>query len=166
MAAPLAEPVGVIASGVVGPAAPALSSPTFPESVAAAPPLDRVERDPAAGLDVLADRLLRGANVAAGERLDDVPVLRDEVRVALDVPAADDLHHQVDGQLAVEARQERVPGEVDLVLVESGVRRIPLLVRDRRVRRLERIAKARDERGSSPGIACSAARSSRARRTS
>src|SRR6476619_622720 len=94
----------------------------------AAGPLDRVDLVLAVGLDVRADRLLRCTNVAGGEGLDDVPVLGDEVVVAFDVPAADDLHHQVDGQLAVEARQERVPGEVDLVLVESGVRCIPLLV--------------------------------------
>ncbi len=76
-----------------------------------------------------------GSRSPAGERLDDPAVLGDEVRMALDVAAADHLHHQVDGQLAVEPREQRVTGEVDLVLVERRVRRVPLLVRDRRVRR-------------------------------
>ena len=55
-------------------------------------------------------RIARSARgeVAGGEGLDDAPMLRDEVRVAFDVPAADDLHHQVHRELAVEARQERV----------------------------------------------------------
>ena len=65
------------------------------------------------------------------ERLDDRAVLRHEVLAALEPPAADHLHHQVDRELAVEAREELVPGEVDLGLVEGGVRGVPLLVRDR-----------------------------------
>ena len=108
----------------------------------AAGALDRVERDPAAGLDVLADGVLGGVEVARREALDDPAVLGDEVRVALDLPAADHLHHQVHGQLAVEAREQRVAGEVDLVLVERGVRCVPLLVRDRGVGRVEQLGEA------------------------
>ena len=84
----------------------------------------------------------RAAQLAGVECLDDAPVLGDEVRVPLDVPAADHLHHQVHGQLAVEAREERVSGEVDLVLVEGGVRGVPLLVRDRGVGGVEQLGEA------------------------
>ena len=71
------------------------------------------------------------AEVARCERLDDPAVLGDEVRVPLDAATAEDLHHQVHRQVAVEAGEERVSGKVDLVLVERGVRGVPLLVRDR-----------------------------------
>ena len=52
--------------------------------------------------------------VARLEARDDRLVLGDEVLVALDAAAADHLHHQVDGELAVEAREQRVAREVDL----------------------------------------------------
>jgi hypothetical protein len=107
-----------------------------------ASPLDRVERDPASGVDVLPDRVLGGCEVAGRDRLDDAAVLGDEVLVALDVAAADHLHHEVHRQLAVEAREQRVPREVDLVLVERRVRGIPLLVRDRRVGCREQLGEA------------------------
>ena len=86
--------------------------------------------------------------------------------MALDPAAADDLHHQVHGQLAVEAREERVPGEVDLVLVERGVRGVPLLVRDRGVGRLERAGEPRERLVLDAPDARSAASSSSASRTS
>ena len=92
----------------------------------------------------MCSRIARSARseVALGERLDDAAVLGDEVRMALDVAAADDLHHQVDGELAVEPREQSVVREVDLVLVERGVRSVPFVVRDRGVRRLEQLVEA------------------------
>ena len=69
-------------------------------------------------------------------------VLGDEVRVTLDVAPADHLHHQVHGELPVEAREERIAGEIDLVLVERCVGGIPLLVRDRGVGALEELGEA------------------------
>ena len=76
------------------------------------------------------------------ERVDDVAMLGDEVRVTLDVATADHLHHQVHGELPVEAREERIARDVDLVLVERCVGGIPLLVRDRSVRSLEELGEA------------------------
>ena len=91
--------------------------------------LDRVQRDPRPVSMWLGSRRPRRGRRLEG--LDDLAVLRDEVRVALDAAAADHLHQQVHRQLAVEAREQRVAGEVDLELVEGGVRGVPLLVRDR-----------------------------------
>ena len=54
----------------------------------AARPLDGVERDAAARLDVLAHRALEAREIAGGDALDDVPVLRDEVRVPFGVNLA------------------------------------------------------------------------------
>jgi hypothetical protein len=99
--------------------------------------LERLESDPAPRLDVLADGAARPVDVSALECLHDPAVLGDEVRMALDVPAPDDLHHQVHRELAVEAGEQRVSGEVDLVLVEGRVRRVPLPVRDGVGRRVE-----------------------------
>ena len=80
---------------------------------------------------MIADRAARVVELSDLEGFDDPPVFRDEVRVPLDVAAADHQHHLVHGELAVEAREERVFREVDLVLVERSVCRVPLLVRDR-----------------------------------
>src|SRR5262245_32088931 len=70
----------------------------------AAGALDRLERDAPAGVDVRADRIARGVQVAELECIDDRCVLGGEVGTALEAPAADHLHHQVHRQLAVEAR--------------------------------------------------------------
>jgi len=51
-------------------------------------------------------------------------VLGHEVPVTFDAPSADDLHQQVHRELSVEAGKQGVSGEVDLMLVESGVRRV------------------------------------------
>ncbi len=85
---------------------------------------------------------LRRLEVAGLVRVDDRAVLGREVRAALELAAADHLHHQVDRELAVEAREQRVAGEVDLVLVEGGVRRVPLGVRDGLGGRLVQLAEA------------------------
>src|SRR5207342_709952 len=90
-----------------------------------------------ARLDVCANRASRAVRVAGLERLDDAPVLGDEVLVTLETAAAYDLHHQVHGQLPVEARELRVAGEIDLILVECRVRRVPFRVRDRVRSRIE-----------------------------
>ena len=84
----------------------------------------------------------RRLEVAGLVRVDDRAVLVRQVRAALELAAADHLHHQVDREVAVEARQERVAGEVDLVLVEGGVRRVPLGVRDGLGGRLVQLAEA------------------------
>ena len=63
-------------------------------------------------------------------RVHDRPVLGRQVRAALELAAADHLHHQVHREVAVEAGEQRVAGQVDLVLVEGGVGRVPLRVRD------------------------------------
>ena len=91
---------------------------------------------------MLPDRGPSSGKVVRGERIDDATVLRDEVRMALDVSATDHLHHQIDRELAIEAREERVSREVDLELVERGVRHVPLVVGDRRVGRLEQLGEA------------------------
>src|SRR6185436_10615348 len=103
----------------------------------AARSLDRVERDAATRVDVLTDGTHCRVELASRERVDDVAVLGDEVLMALDVAPANHLHHQVDRELPVEARKECIAGEVDLVLVEGRVGRIPLLVRDRSVGSLQ-----------------------------
>ena len=105
--------------------------------------------------------------VARLEARDDRLVLGDEVLVALDAAAADHLHHQVDRELAVEAREEPVAREVDLRLVEGRVGRVPLLVRDRVDRRARGAAgDRRSARPTAVSTATSAAWSSSARRTS
>ena len=87
--------------------------------------LDRLERNAPARLDVLRDRLTRGRDVRLRERLNDACVLGHEVSVTFDAPSADDLHQQVHRELSVEAGKQGVSGEVDLILVEGGVRRVP-----------------------------------------
>src|SRR6187431_3235728 len=87
----------------------------------AAGSLDRIECDAATSVDVLANRMFCRVELAGRERVDDVAMLGNEVLVTLDAAAADHLHHQVDGELPVEARQERIAGEVDLVFVEGRV---------------------------------------------
>jgi len=86
--------------------------------------------------------------------------------MTLDPACADHLHHQVHRELAIEPREERVSREVDLMLVESRIRGVPLLVGDRcrRVskKRLERVQRRIVGR---PTVR-SAARSSSASRTS
>ena len=98
----------------------------------AARALDRLERDPPPGRDVRADRVSRRPEIARLEGVDDRAVLGREVRAALELAAPDHLHHQVDGEVAVEAGEQRVRREVDLVLVEGGVRGVPARVRDGR----------------------------------
>ena len=85
---------------------------------------------------------LRRGEVAGLVRGDDRLVLGGQVRAALELAAADHLHHQVDRELAVEAREQGVAGEVDLMLVEGGVRRVPLRVRDRVGGRVVELAEA------------------------
>ena len=71
--------------------------------------------------------------VARLERVDDRAVLAREVLATLEPAAADHLHHQVHGQLAVDVREHLVAGEIDLELVEGRVGGIPFLLRDRRL---------------------------------
>ena len=85
---------------------------------------------------------LRRREVAGFVRVDDRGVLGREVGATLELAAADHLHHQVDRQLPVEAREQRVAGEIDLVLVEGGVRGVPLGVRDGLGGRLVQLAEA------------------------
>ena len=116
--------------------------------------LERLERDPAAGVDVGANRRLRRRQVAGGERVHDRAVLDRQVRARLQPAAADHLHHQVDRELPVEAREERVAGEVDLMLVEGRVRGVPLLVGDGRGRRLQQLAEPLEARSGDPADGC------------
>ena len=80
------------------------------------------------------------------EGLHDRPVLAGEVLAALEPAAADHLHHQVHRQLPVDVREHRVAGEVDLELVEGGVRRVPFLLGDRRLRLLHQRPEAVEPR--------------------
>src|SRR5262245_2703687 len=118
--------------------------------------LERVERDAEAGGDVRPDRVAGELEIARLERFDDAGVLGHEVLASLEPAAADHLHHQVHRELAVERREQRVAREVDLVLVEGGVRRVPFGVRDGGNRRVQELAEARELRAGEPpdGVLC------------
>ena len=104
-----------------------------------------------------------GLEVARLVRVDDRGVLGRQVCAALELAAADHLHHQVHRQLAVEAREQGVAGEIDLVLVEGGVRGVPLGVRDGLGGRLVQLAEAAQAVPSDPADRRSRPRGARAR---
>ena len=105
--------------------------------------------------------------IAGVEGIDDRAMLAGEVLAALEPAAADHLHHQVHRQLAIDVREHLVAGEIDLELVERGVGRVPLLLRDRRLGLLHQRAEAVELRAGRPTPTVrSAACSSSARRTS
>ena len=105
--------------------------------------------------------------IAGLERLHDRAMLAGEVLAALELAAADHLHHQVHRQLPVHVREHAVACEVDLELVERRIGRIPLLLRDRRLRFLHQRPEALEvaSRSTAPTVR-SAAWSSSASRTS
>src|SRR3954447_24295991 len=74
----------------------------------------RSEHERLARFDVRPDRQLRRRKVLVRERVDDVAVLAREVLGTLGQRSANDLHHQVDGELAIDVGQNRVGGEIDL----------------------------------------------------
>ena len=73
-------------------------------------------------------------------------MLAGQVLAALELAAADHLHHQVHRQLPVHMREHPVAREVDLELVEGSVRGVPFLLRDRRFRLLHQRPEAAEAR--------------------